>query len=106
VIYFGDYIPQQIIESWWFKNYASHRSKMAEIKRPIGVAWYIAKYLKSDDYEASYYSHNWVFPGWIGFSKWIKKEFNDYPPREMLKDYALKTSGELLKDAWYSLYLD
>ena len=29
-------------------------------------------------------SAGWVFPGWIGFSRWFKKEFGVYPPREML----------------------
>jgi len=31
-----------------------------------------------------HFSGGWVFPGWIGFSQWFKKEFDIYPPREML----------------------
>jgi len=34
-----------------------------------------------------------VFKGWIGFSQWFKKEFFDYPPREVLVEL-----GRMRKD--------
>jgi hypothetical protein len=47
-------------------------------------AWYLSKYLSKEDFERYYFSGGWVFTGWVGFSQWFKKEFGDYPPREML----------------------
>jgi len=29
-----------------------------------------------------------MFPGWIGFSQWVKKEFSAYPKRELLVELA------------------
>ncbi len=105
VVYFGEYIPQQVIEDWWWKNYASHRSKMSVVRNVQKQAWYLSKYLIGNDYERSFFSKGWVFPGWIGFSKWIKKEFGEYPPKEMLVDMARMTCVELKKQTWYGLYL-
>ncbi len=103
VVYFGGYIPQQVIEDWWWKNYASHRSKMGVVRDVKKQAWYLSKYLCSDDYERYFFSGGWVFPGWVGFSKWIKKEFGEYPPREMLVDMGKLGGEELLNNVWYSL---
>jgi hypothetical protein len=85
VVYFGDYIPQQLIEDWWMKNYKSHRSKMELLKDGWKTAKYLAGYLHGEDFEACCFSQKWVFKGWVGFSNWCKKEFGDYPPTEMLR---------------------
>ena len=46
-----------------------------------------------------------MFPGWIGFSQWIKHEFGDYPKREMLVELG-GMSKETRKDhTWFGLYL-
>jgi hypothetical protein len=84
VVYFGSYIPQRVIEHWWWKNYASHRSKMGVVRNVKHQAWYLSKYLSKADFERYYFSDGWVFPGWIGFSQWVKREFGHYPAREML----------------------
>jgi hypothetical protein len=47
----------------------------------------------------------WVFPGWIGFSQWFKKEFGDYPKRELLVRLRRMSNGERLEDTWLGLYL-
>ena len=46
-----------------------------------------------------------MFPGWIGFSKWFKKEFGVYPPREMLVELAKMSNEEREEDTWFGLYL-
>jgi len=46
-----------------------------------------------------------VFPGWIGFSKWFKKEFGVYPPREMLVELAKMNKEEREEHTWFGLYL-
>jgi hypothetical protein len=50
-------------------------------------------------------SAGWVFPGWIGFSQWFKKEFGLYPSREMLEGFAKMTKAEREEDTWFGLYL-
>lgn len=105
VIYFGPYIPQQVIEDWWWKNYASHRSKMGKVYNVKGQAWYLGKYLSGEDFERYYFSKSWVFPGWIGFSKWFKKEFGIYPPREMLVGLSKMSKAERVEHTWFGLYL-
>ena len=105
VVYFGPYIPQQVIEDWWWKNYASHRSKMGVVKNVERQAWYLSKYLSKEDFERYYFSGGWVFPGWIGFSQWFKKEFGVYPPREMLINLAKISRAERGEDTLVGLYL-
>jgi len=46
-----------------------------------------------------------VFPGWIGFSKWFKKEFGVYPPREMLVELAKMGKEEREENTSFGAYL-
>lgn len=48
----------------------------------------------------------WVFPGWIGFSQWIKKEFGQYPTREMLLELARMGKEGRKEDTWYGMFSD
>ena len=105
VVYFGAYIPQQVIEDWWWKNYASHRSKMGKVRNVKGQAWYLSKYLSGEDFERYYFSKGWVFARWIGFSQWFKREFGVYPPREMLVELARMSETEREEHTWFGLYL-
>jgi hypothetical protein len=68
-------------------------------------AWYLSKYLSGEDFERYYFSKGWVFPGWIGFSKWFKKEFGIYPPREMLVELAKMNKVEREEHVWFGLHL-
>lgn len=105
VVYFGSYIPQQVIEDWWWKNYASHRSKMGAVREVKRQAWYLSKYLSKEDFERYYFSGGWVFAGWIGFSQWVKKEFSYYPKREMLVKLARMSETERDEDTVFGAYL-
>jgi hypothetical protein len=104
VVFFGTYIDKQIIDDWWFKNYGSHMTGM-ELMRDAGRhAYYLSKYLHGEQFVSAYFSKGWVFPGWWGFSRWLKKEFQGFPPKELILEYAKKSREALLKDKWYSLY--
>jgi hypothetical protein len=46
-----------------------------------------------------------MFPGWIGFSQWIKKKFVDYPPREMIIEFSGMIKEEREENTWFGLYL-
>jgi hypothetical protein len=47
----------------------------------------------------------WVFPGWIGFSQWIKKEFGGYPQGEVLVGLGRMSKAEREEHTWFGLYL-
>ena len=46
-----------------------------------------------------------MFPGWIGFSQWFKKEFGGYPPREMLVELVRMSKGEREENTLVGAYL-
>ena len=41
----------------------------------------------------------------IGFSQWFKREFGDYPPREMLVELGRMSKAECEEHTWFGLYL-
>ena len=65
----------------------------------------MSKYLSGEGFERYYFSKGWVFPGWIGFSQWIKKEFGAYPKREVLVELAKMGKAEREEQTWFGLYL-
>ena len=62
-------------------------------------------YLSGEGFERYYFSKGWVFPGWIGFSQWIKKEFGVYPPREILVELGRMSKAVREEHTWFGLYL-
>jgi hypothetical protein len=82
-------------------------ASLAEVDDVDGVASYIGNYLNTQSCSVRKYimSAGWVFPGWIGFSKWFRKEFGDYPPREMLVELAKMSKEEREEHTWFGLYL-
>jgi len=105
VVYFGSYIPQQVIEDWWWKNYSSHRSKMGVVGNVKRQAWYLSKYLSKEDFERCHFSGGWVFPGWIRFSQWFRRDFGNYPPRGMLVGLGKMCRAEREEHVWFGVYL-
>jgi hypothetical protein len=78
---------------------------MGVVKNTKRQTWYLSKYLSKADFERYYFSGGWVFPGWIGFSQWIKHEFGDYPQRELLIDLGRMSKAEREEDTWFGVYL-
>ena len=66
---------------------------------------YLSGYLSGEGFERYLFSKGWVFPGWIGFSQWLKKEFDSYPKREMLVDLGRMSKAEREEHTWFGLYL-
>ena len=46
-----------------------------------------------------------MFRGWIGFSQWIKREFDAYPKRERLVELGRMSKVERKEHTWFGLYL-
>jgi hypothetical protein len=74
------------------------------IRKAKRQAWYLSKYLSTEDFERYYASGGWVFPSWIGFSQWFKKEFGVYPPRETLIELGKMSKLEREEHAWFGVY--
>jgi hypothetical protein len=74
---------------------------MRVVKNTQRQAWYLSK----ADFERYHFSGGWVFPGWIGFSQWTKREFGDYPQREMLVELGRMSKAERVEHTWFGLYL-
>jgi hypothetical protein len=65
----------------------------------------LSGYLSKAGFERYHFSGGWVFTGCIGFSQWFKKEFGDYPPREMLVNLGKKSKVEREEHTWFGVYL-
>jgi hypothetical protein len=78
---------------------------MGKVKNIKGQAWYLSKYLSGEDFERYYFSKGWVFPDWIGFSQWFKKEFGGYPKREILVGLAKMSGEEREENTSFGAYL-
>ena len=46
-----------------------------------------------------------MFPGWIGFSQWVKKEFGAYPRRERLVELGKMSEAEREEHTLFGVYL-
>jgi hypothetical protein len=44
-------------------------------------------------------------PRLVRFSEWIKREFGDYPPREMLVSLRRMSKVEREEHTWFGLYM-
>jgi hypothetical protein len=107
VLYFGSYIPQKVIDVWWFENYDSYPSKMELVRNPMQSARYISGYLdKQEKFVSAHFSNNWVFPGWWSFGKWYKHEYGSYPNDVILMSYSKMTKEQLDNDPWYSAFVN
>jgi hypothetical protein len=60
--------------------------RLAEVDDVAGSVRYVDNYLNTQSYHVRKYimTAGWVFPGWVGFSQWVRKKFGIYPAREML----------------------
>jgi len=82
-------------------------ASLADVDDVAGAARYIGKYLHMQSYHVRKYimSAGWVFPGWIGFSQWFKKEYGVYPPREIVIELGKMSKVEREEDTFFGLYL-
>ncbi len=59
-------------------------ASLAEADDVAGAAGYIGKYLHTQSYHVRKYimSAGWVFPGWVSWSKWFKRNYGVYPDQK------------------------
>ena len=88
LVFRGKYIEQQLVSSVWNSLHSSTIVDIREVKRPIQVARYLAKYLAKDLCARYWCSYDWVFKGWLRWSSIFKKVFNVYPKKDLLISIA------------------
>ena len=59
-------------------------ASLAEVDDVAGAAGYMGKYLHMQSHCVRKYimSAGWVFPGWVSWSKWFKRNFGVYPDQK------------------------
>jgi hypothetical protein len=98
ITYGSDKLPCEAIRSWWLGHYYSTISGMAEIRDIEKAMYYVSGYLKRGGKLARCWcSYNWVFPGWLGFSREYYRKYGEYPKGETLVSLSLM-AGSRRKD--------
>jgi hypothetical protein len=59
-------------------------ARLAEVDDVAGAAGYIGRYLHMQSYHVRKYimSAGWVFPGWVSWSRWFKRNYGVYPDQK------------------------
>jgi hypothetical protein len=97
ITYGSDKLPVLAIRAYWQKHFLSSVRGMSEIRNPESAVRYCCKYLGSAGYVRSWSSQGWVFPGWVGWSKWYRKNFSptgEYPSAEAIAHLSLMSPDE------------
>ena len=100
LVFRGEYMAQVQLSAMW---QAIHASKVVDIRAVWGSrggARYLAKYLAKgvSRYWASY---NWVFRGWVGWSKAVRRITGRFPSRSILCQLARLDVIKRLEAMWF-----
>ena len=59
-------------------------ASLAEVDHVAGGVRYVDSYLNTQSYHARKYtmSAGWVFPGWVSWSRWFKRNYGVYPDQK------------------------
>jgi hypothetical protein len=107
VICKGKFMSQIELEDMWVGVHRSIKPYIEAVDDVGATARYIGNYLNMQSYRVRKYvlSGGWVFPGWIGFSKWFRKEFGVYPPSKTIVRMKKMGKEEREGDTLFGLYL-
>jgi len=100
IVFRGKYMEQALISAIW---QAIHQSKVVDIRavyKARGGVRYLAKYLAKDAINRYWASYNWVFQGWVGWSKRFNRWVGHYPSKTVLKTLARLDVGKRLAAMW------
>lgn len=110
IVFRGSYMEQQHISHLWEQIHQSPVVYIEAVRRGAceKLGRYLAKYLAKSMCNRYWASHGWVFKGWVGWSKRVRKWFGYYPSRELVQGLARLGSGaadaaEALLSAWKAL---
>lgn len=88
LVFRGSYMEQAVVSAMW---QVVHRSPVVDIKAVYsqrGGARYLAKYLAKEALNRYWASYDWVFRGWVGWSRRVKRAVGHYPSKGLLRSLA------------------
>jgi len=88
LVFRGEYMPQDWVSDTWKSIHASPVVDIRAVQSAEGGVKYLAKYLSKDIHNRFWCSQNWVFKGWVGWTKEFCKQFGHYPHRSVVQSLA------------------
>ena len=101
LVFRGEYMEQMLISAMWADLHDSPIVDIRSVYKARGGARYLAKYLMKDAFNRYWASYNWVFKGWVGWSKRVKRWVGHYPSRSILTRLAKLDIGKRLEVMWF-----
>lgn len=96
--YGTDKLPIKAMRDYWLRRYLSTVSGLEEVKDIEAAVKYLVRYVGDEEkYIRSWTSQGWVFPGWLGWSRWWRKNWSkdgSYPSQETLAALSLMSPDE------------
>jgi len=89
LVFRGEYMAQVQLSAMWQALHASPVVDIKAVYRARGGATYLAKYLAKEGVNRYWASYNWVFAGWVGWSRRVKRAVGHYPNRALLRSLAV-----------------
>jgi hypothetical protein len=80
----GKFMPQVDLEDMWIGVHRSIKPYIEAVDDVDAAARYIGNYLNTQSYPVRKYimSAGWVFPGWVSWSRWFKRNYGVYPDQK------------------------
>ena len=106
LVFRGSYIEQVLISHLWEEIHLSPMVyiEAVNMKGIHRMGHYLAKYIAKSVFNRYWASYGWVFKGWVGWSKRVKRTTGAYPSRELIG--ALARMGEVSRVVADSLLMN
>ena len=88
LVFRGEYMPQDWVSDTWKDIHSSPIVYIEALQNERKGVQYLAKYLSKDMHNRFLCSQNWVFKGWVTWSKQFCKQFGHYPHQSVLQSLA------------------
>ncbi|MBA7576363.1 hypothetical protein ES708_18202 [subsurface metagenome] len=88
LVFRGKYMAQAQLSVMWAKLHLSPVVDIEAVYSQRGGARYLAKYLAKEALGRYWASYDWVFAGWVGWSRRVKRAVGHWPSRALLRSLA------------------
>ncbi|MBA7584347.1 hypothetical protein ES708_26300 [subsurface metagenome] len=88
LVFRGSYMQKAVISAMWGSLHLSPIVDIKAVYEARGGARYLAKYLAKEAVNRYWASYDWVFRGWVGWSRRVKRAVGRYPSRALLRSLA------------------
>ncbi|MBA7555207.1 hypothetical protein ES705_47863 [subsurface metagenome] len=94
LVFRGEYMEQLQLSAMWASIHLSPVVDIRAVYKARGGARYLAKYLAKEAVNRYWASYDWVFRGWVGWSKRVKRALGHYPSKAILRSLARQDKTE------------